>query len=506
MKNILLILAFILSSQTIVLGQGLSVKGHLNITLSKEINENFRVKSYLITSGKIDIDRTLFSYPGNMQTYHTEMGIGLDNNFSNFGGYGLISLFQVSPFTGMQGNFLFEEFFAGSWHDAAYLAVSFPVIGSPSIYLNYYDGYGNSEEDVNTPFFDKTLSGRKRIANGYGYSLVDVLAGKGYRSEANLYDLYVEIQTRAWLKKQVTLPTTGSTTITGNIKINTKNIKLKNNEQLQNAIINTLKLNLNSYGNAQWIKQDNDNSYIAFRNPTYVGKLEFFDINLLNDNIKYKFTETPNIVFNYKYFENIEEVIAIQPPFTIASFSQGKLLLSDKNKEYSIKKLFTWLSYEVKENANQYWEPNDNNNAPQIEAGFFSKNNITNEIPQFQVIATCASPLAIVSTKANTQWDAYGNIFIEAPTLIIDGLWTLNNSKDCFIVDPNFNSIQASFNPIVNPATINLLTENVKLEKQQENILNTVQTSVIKTNNKLDQKQKVPNKSKILTGTIKQKF
>ncbi len=506
MKIILTFFVFFSLSQTTVLAQGLGVRGHLNITLSKAINEKFRVKSYQITSGKIDIDRKLFSYPGNMQSYQTEMGIGLDNNFSNFGGYGLISLFQVSPFTGMEGNFLFEEFFDGSWRNAAYLAVSFPVVGSPSINLNYYEGYGNSEEDVNTPFFDKTLSGRKRIANGYGYTLIDVLASKGYREEGNLYDMYVEIQTRAWLQKKVTLPTSGSTTISGIIKINTKNIKLANNVQIEDAIKNTLKLNVNSYKNAQWIKQDNDNSYISFSDPTYVGKLEFYDFNMLNGIIKYKFTTLPNIVYNYKYFENKDEVVAIEPPLNVSSFNSGKKLLFDKNKEYSIKTLYTWLSYEIKENANQYWEPNDQNAAPQIEAGFFNKNNIMNEIPQFQVIATCDSPLAISSKQANTMYDANGNIFIEAPTFSIDGLWTLNNAKDCFIVDPNFNSIKASFNPIVNPANAILLNENVKLVIQKENNLNILNTSVIKIDNKLNQKQKVLNKNKILTGTIKQKF
>lgn len=506
MKKIILFIAIFLISQTSVLAQGLSVRGHLNITLSKEINDSFRVKSYNITSGKIDLDRVLFSYPGNMQSYHTAMGIGLDNKFSNFGGYGFISLFQISPFTGMEGNFLFEEFYAGAWHNAAYLAVSFPVIGSPSIHLNYYDGYGNCEEDVSTPFFDKTNSGRKRIANGYGYSLIDVHASKGYRDEANLYDLYVEIQTRAWLKKQVTLPTSGSTTLSGIIKINTNNIKLAEGVKLEDAIKGTLKLNANSNKNAQWIKQDNDNSYIALINPAYVGKLEFYDFNLQEGIIKYKFTAVPNIVYNHKYFENIEEVNAIQPPFNIASYSQGKMLLFDKDKKYAIKSLYTWLSYEILENANKYWQPIDTTTSPKIETEFFNKHNITNEIPQFQVIATCAVPLSISSTKTNTQFDAQGNIFMEAPTFNIDGLWVLTNAKDCFIVDPNFNSIKANFNPIINPATANLLNTNIVLEAQQENNLNLIKTSVLKTDIKIDQKQKSINKNKILNGAIKQKF
>jgi hypothetical protein len=442
----------------------------IDIKVYRTFSNTFRVKQYAVTSGKIDIDPKYRDEEKRYTTAGTELGIGLNNKFSNRGGFGLISLFQTSPFTGLTGWFLFEENVNGVWYDAAKLTVDLPVIGSDEVTLQYFDGFGNIDFTENYPPFGTYPT--KCLARDYGYMLYDMQGNStDIRVRNRIYLLEVEIRTRKWLTKSITFPTTGSTTLYGTVRINNLNIKPRADISLEEAVRNTFRLKANFYKEAYWVKLDNDNSSVALSFPTYVGNTIFYDFDDQNGTFKYKITDVPIIINNYKYFESKQDYITTINQYGYPDvfgnpllYSSGKSILTDNSQKEGgrdYKKFYSWLSLKMLDDADIYWEKSATNIEPPMPTQLVDINNLkgNHEPPKIKIVTFLDSTSFVKGINSKTLENPKGEFFIETSPITIDGIWTTSNGSNGYIIDPNINKIRDKFSPILDPAEANAIID-----------------------------------------------
>lgn len=471
--------------------QGIRVTGKIQVTIDRPFTDNFKVKSYDVSSGKIAIDEDLFGLGdekgnGNLHTGGTGKGFGLNNMFSNFGGKGLFTLYQTSPFKGMEGRFQFIENINGVWHDVATLHINLPLLGSGEITLDYFPGYGaNAVSFVNSALYTQYSKYEKK-ASGYGYALYDCLPNADFIDKGSVYQLHLSIDTRRWMNSAVNLPQTGSTTLYGTIKIDPSRILPINGMPFEDAIKKTFILHANAYSKAQWIKQDNNDSYIALQEPHYVGSVQFYDADIKSGSIKYRIDDVPNIVYGEKYFENKAEAKNALACCQLYSDDVGKYLYFDiANKANGKQKIYSWLSFDIPENATQYWQPASVNQPPVLAKNTIDVNNIRNGTPQLQLFASVNGVTAATSNLKNTTYDSEGNIKIETSSFTIEGFWTVANAQNGFVIDPNYNKFKNSISPIINPSAVNdlLATNSLQIQAANQSNLNNRKNKLITDKN-----------------------
>jgi hypothetical protein len=464
---------FLVINSRVSYAQSLYGDAQLEIKIYRMFSNTFRVKEYAVSSGKIAIDPKKLEAEKIHKNADTEFGIGKDNMFSNYGGRGYITLCQLSPFRGISANFLFEELVNDQWVDAAKLYVDMPVIGSNSIVLQYYRGFGNNNFDVNTY---PSYSGYpfETLARGYGYVYYDLEGNASdFKRHGQRYLLEVDVAKRAWLQNEINIPTNGSTTYLGTVSINNQNLKLRPGVSFEEAVKKTISINVNSFSKANWVVFDNNNSRAIVQDPIYVGNTQFYDFDEAKGTFKYKVSGLPNI-FTSKYYLNGDDIkkenhhsgdlaIFLLPQYGFF----GKVIANDtENKlDRTYAKFYLWPTIKQFDDANLYWENTNEFVAEPTKK--YDIDNLKNGEPVFKVFVNSDpknNPNFISYQGKDSYVNGNGEVFIKAPSYVIDGVWAIANESIGYVYDPNFNSVKNKFNPIINPSLIenNLEIENVK--------------------------------------------
>ena len=504
MKKIILFATIFTIGLQVLKAQNFRTEGVIDVKLFRTFDENFRVKNYEVTSGKIALAEHV-AESRNLITGKNIYGGGLDGKFLNYGDYGTFRIEQISPFRGMAGRFLFEEKINGVWTDAAELFINLPLVGSNEISLNYFSGFSEFNGFQKTPHPQlmrmsnsvKYGDGPKqeKIISGVGYCLYDEQSSGDIVFRRCTYTLIIDVNKREWMNKSINLPTTGSTTLLGKIKINPNNMIPANGISFENAIRNTIKINASAYTKAQWIKIDERNSRVQLQNQNG-WTVELYDFDEIKYEIKYRFKNLPNFILGQKYYNDKLDMANSKSSFK-EYFSGNYLYLDDETKDDKkvFEKIYLWLTYSINSDSKQYWQAGPTNTAPQVEKAFIDLNNIKNEIPQLEIVAYADGDLTNINLK-NTEIYNNGDIEYSSASFNIQGIWTISNATDGFIIDPNFNTIQNKIAPFINPADINFQVEKNMVQNQVQQT-NTLKDT--KLNRNVKQQVQTINKSQIKT-------
>ncbi len=503
MKKIgLLVTIFIIGLQ-VLNAQNFRTEGVIDIKLFRTFDENFRVKNYEVTSGKIALAQHV-GESRNLITGKNIYGGGLNGMFLNYGDYGTFRIEQISPFRGMAGRFMFEEKINGVWTDAAELFINLPLVGSNEISLNYFSGFSEFNGFQKTPHPQlmrmsnsvKYGDGPKqeKIISGVGFNLYDEESSGDIRFRRTRYTLVIDVNKREWMNKSINLPTTGSTTLLGKIKLNPNNMMPAQGITFENAIRNTIKINANAYTKAQWIKIDERNSTVQLQNKKG-WTVELYDFDVIKYEIKYRIKDLPNFILGQKYYNDKLDMANSKSSYK-EDYSGNYLYVDDERKDDKkvFEKIYLWLTYSINSDSKQYWQAGLANTAPQVEKAFIDLNNIKNEIPQLEIVAYADGDLTNINLK-NTEIYDNGNIEYSSASFNIQGIWSISNATDGFIIDPNFSTIQDKIAPVINPAEINIQVQNEVQNKAQQT--NTLKDT--RLNRNVKQQVQTINKSQIKT-------